>query len=73
MRNVEMAGLTTRKPGKTFEEMLNAIGNSLSDLTSSDNEEDAEDEDDDEDTERGKLSEDGKLGWLVGGVSNHSG
>jgi len=40
MSNVEKVGLTTREPEKTFEEMLNAIGNSLSDLASSNDEED---------------------------------
>jgi len=58
MRNAEMAGLTTRKPEKRFEEMLNAIRDSLSDLASSNNEENREDEEDDEqDTELGKLSQ----------------
>ena len=36
MRNVEKAQSTTTKPETTFEEMLNAIGDSLSDLASSD-------------------------------------
>jgi len=58
MSNVEKAGLTTREPEKTFEEMLNAIGDSLSDLTISDDEKDAEDEQEDDDTEQGKLSKD---------------
>jgi len=45
----------------TFEEMLNAMGDSLSDFESSDDEEDAEDkEDDEEDTVLGKLSIDDK-------------
>jgi len=39
--------------------MLDAIRDSLSDLSSSDDEEDGED---DEDTEQGKLSEDDKPG-----------
>jgi len=56
MSNVEKAGLTTREPEKTFEEMLNAIGDSLSDLVSSDDEEDVEAEEEDDDTEQGKLS-----------------
>jgi len=58
MSNVEKAGLTTREPEKTFEKMLNAIGDSLSNLASSENEDDAEDEEEDDDTEHGKLSED---------------
>jgi len=69
MSNVEKAGLTTREPEKTFEEMLNAIGDSLSNLASSDNEEDAEDEEEDDDTEQGKLSEDDEPGWVMGTIS----
>jgi len=50
--------------------MLNAIGDSLSDLASSDDEEDGEDEDhDEEDTELGKLSEHDEPGWVMGTVS----
>jgi len=67
--NVEMVGSTTRKPEKTFEEMLNAIGDSLGDRASSDDEEDAEDEEEDDDTEQGKLSEDDKPGWVMGTIS----
>ena len=48
MRNAENAGLTTTKPEPTFEEMLNAIGDSLSDLARFEYGEDGEDEDDDE-------------------------
>ena len=40
MRNAEKAGLTTTKPETTVEEMLNAIGETLSDLASSDDVED---------------------------------
>jgi len=69
MSNVENAGLTTRVPEMTFQEMRNAIGDSLSDLASSDDEEDAEDEDEDDDTEQGKLSEDDKPGWVMGTIS----
>jgi len=69
MSNVEKAGLTTREPEKTFEEMLNAIRDSLSDLASSDDEEDAEDEEQDDDTEQGKLSEDDEPGWVMGTIS----
>jgi len=53
-----------------FEEMLNANGHSLSDLASSDNEQDEEDEvEDDEDTELGKLSDDDEPGWVLGTIS----
>jgi len=69
MSNVEKAGLTTREPEKTFEEMLNAIGDSLSDLATSDDDEDAEDEEEDDDTEQGKLSEDDEPGWVMGTIS----
>jgi len=47
MQNAEHARWTTRKPEKTYMEMLNAIRESLSNLASSDNEEDGEDETDD--------------------------
>jgi len=58
MTTAENGGATTGKPETTFEEMLNAIGDSLSDLASSDDEQDGEDEEDDEeDTELGKLSD----------------
>jgi len=70
MRNAEKAVSTTRKQVETFEGMLNAIGDSLRYLASSDDEQDGEDEDDDEeDTELGKLSEDDKPGWVMGTIS----
>jgi hypothetical protein len=70
MENVEKGRLTTTQPEITFEEMLNAVGDSLSDLASSDAEEDGEDEDDDEeDTGYGKLSEDDEPGWVMGTIS----
>jgi len=69
MSNVEKAGLTTRESEKTFKEMLNAIGDSLSDLASSDDEEDADDEEEDDDIEQGKLSEDDEPGWVMGTIS----
>ena len=59
--HAELAGLTSRKPKQTFEEMLIAIGDSLSDLASADDGEDWEDEEDEE-TEKGKLSEDDEPG-----------
>ena len=50
--------------------MFTAIWDSLSDLASSENEEDGEDKDDDEaDTELGKLSEDDESGWVMGTIS----
>ena len=48
--------------------MLVAIGDSLSDLASSDDGEDGED-DDDEETEQGKLSEDDEPGWVMGTIT----
>jgi len=50
--------------------MLNAIGDSLSDLASSDDEQDGEDEEDDEeDTELSKLSDDDEPGWVMGTIT----
>ena len=48
MTQAEIAGLTSREPEKTFEEMLVAIGDSLSDLASSDDGEDGDEEDDED-------------------------
>jgi len=70
MSRVEKAGLTTRKPKKTFEEMLNAIGGSMNDCASSNHVKYAEDQEDDKDTEQGKLSEDDEPGWVMGTISN---
>jgi len=53
MRTAEKGGLTTMKPDTSFEEILNGIGDSLSDLASSDAGEDGEQEDDDEDDPAG--------------------
>jgi hypothetical protein len=57
MTHAEIAGLTSREPKRTFEEMLVAIGDSLSDLGSSNDGQDGEDEDDAK-TAKGNLSED---------------
>jgi len=67
MIHAEITGLTPREPEKTFEEMMAAIGHSLSDLASSDDGDDGEDED--EETELGKLSEDDEPGWVMGTIS----
>jgi len=70
MSNAEKAGLTTTKPETTFEEMLNAIGNNLSDLACSDNGENGEDEDDDDQhPELGKQSDDDTPSWVMGRIS----
>jgi len=57
MKHAQIAGLTNRESKMTVEEMMVAVGESLTDLASSINGEDGEDEDD-EGTEQGKLSED---------------
>jgi len=67
MTHDEIGGLTPREPKKTLEEMMAAIGDSLSDLASSDDGEDGED--DAEETELGKLSEDDEPGWVIGTMS----
>jgi len=67
MMHAEIAGSTLREPKITFEEMMAAIGDSLSDLACSDNGKDGEDED--EETELGKLSEDDERGWVMGTIS----
>jgi len=70
MTTAENGCPTTGKPKTTIEEMLNAIGDSLSDLASSDDEQDGEDEEDDEeDTELGKLSDDDEPGWVMGTIT----
>ena len=68
MTHAELAGLTTRKPEKMFQELLFAIADSLSGLPSSDDGDDGEDEDDEE-TEQGKLSEDDEQGWVMGTIT----
>ena len=67
MRNADKAGWTTTKPETTFVEMLNAIGDGLSDLASSNDGENDGDEDDDEgDAARGMCSEDDEPRWVMG-------
>jgi hypothetical protein len=68
MTHAETAGLTSREPETPFNEMLAAIGDSPSDLASSDSGEDAED-DNDEETEQGKLSEDDEHGWVMSTIT----
>jgi hypothetical protein len=67
MAHTEIAGLTTKEPENMFRNMIAAIGDSLSDLASSDDGENREDED--EETEQGKLSEDDEPGWVMGTIS----
>jgi len=50
-----------------YEEILNSIGDTLSDLASSKDVQDGQDKEDDEDgTELGKLSDDDEPGWVMG-------
>jgi len=66
----ENVGATTGNPETTFEELLNAMGDSLSDLASSDEEQDGEDEEyDKDDTELGKLSDNDEPRWVMGTIS----
>ena len=70
MRNAQQVGLTTTKLETWLEQMFNAIGDSLSDVASSDDGEDWEDEDDDEDDlAGGKIREDEEPGWVMGKIS----
>jgi hypothetical protein len=68
MMHAESAGLTSREPEKTFEEMLVAMGYWLSNLPSSDDGEDGDDEGD-EDINQGKLSEDDTPGWVMATIT----
>jgi len=68
MTQAEIAGLTSTELEKTFEDMLVAIGDSLSDLASSDDGQD-EEEEADEETEQGNLSEDDEPGWVMGTIT----
>ena len=70
MRNAEKAGWTTRKPEKTFPELMYSIGDSLSDLGSCEEEVDGENTtDDQDDTELHNLSEDDEPSWVMGTIS----
>jgi hypothetical protein len=62
--------MTSGMPEPTFEVMLYAIGDSLSDLVCADEDQNGEDMDDDaNDTMLGKLSEDDELGWVICTIS----
>jgi hypothetical protein len=63
MRIAERGGLSSREPGHKCDDMLDAISDNLSDLTSSDIKVDGED---DEDTGLRMRSEDDKPGWVMG-------
>jgi hypothetical protein len=66
MTTAENVDTTTGKLETMFQEVLNTIGDCLSDLVSSDDEQDGEDKkDDEEDTELSKLSDDDESGWVM--------
>lgn len=69
-RNVQKARSTTTKPETRLEEMLNGIGNGLSNVVFSTTEEYGEQKkDDEEDTALGKLSGDDQPGRVMGTIS----
>jgi len=69
-KNAEKAQLIIRKSDNAFQEVLDAIWDSMNDLRSSENEEDVENtEDIAEDIELANLSEDDKPGWVIGTIS----
>jgi hypothetical protein len=71
MRNVEKAGLTTGNLQTTFNNMLNAIGDSCSNHASSNNRKCGQNEDDhDEDTLLGKLCKYDEPCWVMVTISN---
>jgi len=67
-RKAENAGLTHREPKYTFQEMMIAISDSLSDHASSNDEDDGDDEDDEE-TVLGQVSKDDEPGWVMGTIT----
>jgi hypothetical protein len=65
----ESTGATTSKPETTSKEKLNAIRVSLSDLASSDDEQNGEDKEDaKEHTGLSRLSNDDEPGWVIGKI-----
>jgi len=70
MRNTKNARFTTTKTETTYMDMFNAIGESLRDRASSNDEEDGEDEDDEKDIDLGKLSKADEPGWVMGTIPN---
>jgi len=68
MKSSDIEELTTTVPNKTLQEMLVAIGNSMSDVAYSDDVEDAEGEGD-EGTEQRKVREDDEPGWVMGTIT----
>jgi len=68
VKNVEQVGFKNSEPNKTFEEMIVAIGDSVSDLASSENGDDEEDKDDVE-NQQGVVSKDDDPGWAMGTIT----
>jgi hypothetical protein len=68
MTHAEIAGLPSREPEKMFAEILVALGDSRSDLATSDDGEDGKDVDE-EQTEQGNLSENDETGWVMGTIT----
>jgi hypothetical protein len=64
--NAGSSGLTYWELGQRFEEMLDTIGDSLSDFASSDDEEDGEAA---EDTVQGMQNADDEHSWVMGAIS----
>jgi len=68
MGTAENKGLTTKQPKNTFQKMMVAIRDSLSNLARSDHRDDGEHDHDDE-TEEGKLSKDDEPSCVMGTIS----
>jgi hypothetical protein len=70
MRNAKTTESRSRKSVNTFEVMLYAIRDSLSNLASANDDEDGEDEEGDEkESQLGKMSEDDIPDWVIGTIS----
>jgi len=70
MRHADKVGLTATNPETTFEEMLNAIRDSMSHLANfEDGEDGADKDDDDDDPEPVEVSADDEPGWVMGTIS----
>ena len=70
MTTAQNVGATTGMPKTTFHEMLNAVGDSLSDLACPDEEQDGEGKEyNEDDTELSKLSDDDESDWVKGTIS----
>ena len=68
MTRAEITGLTSRESETTFEGMRRVIGDTLSQLASSDDRENREDKEYEE-TEQCTLSEDDEPGWVMGTIT----